>query len=503
MTLVCAGAGSGKTLAVASWLAGDLSRDAVAWLTVDSTDNDVPTFWSDVLGALALSAVLPADSNLRELVPAAAFGASEALRVRAGLAELPVPVVLVLDDVQELTNAAVLDSLSYLIAHQPPNVRLVLVSRSDPPLRLHRARLSGGVVDIRSQELAFTETEAGELFERSQLSLTGDQVQVLLARTQGWAAGLRLATLSLGSADLVEGIARFDGAQGSVAEYLLDEVLDRVPAENRDFLLRTSVAERLSASLATALSGRSDSQLILERLVRANAFVTALGGHERLVPLPPPAARPAASPVVRGTAGCCRRSASAGRAVVHRPGRADPGAAARDAGPGLGRGRAAADQHRAAVDRQLCRAGTGRRRGTCGPAGRAGTQPEHAPGVSCPALPPAGLRRYASRWERSRGVLGRRRRGAARSSRDSDRHDGDGVRPRQRSGDPCRVVDPSALAARPGSAAAGSRRSALPGDRVGPTWASDTCGRARWSKPAVTSPQGRSRAGNWAWTCPS
>ena len=285
VTLLSAGPGSGKTLTVASWLGGDGFGGAAAWLTVDGTDNDLATFWADVLGALTVGAALPVDSALRELVPAAAFGPVQALQVRAGLAELPVPVVLVLDDFQEITGAAVLESLNNLIDHQPPNLRLVLVTRSDPALRLHRVRVSGGLAEIRAQDLAFTQTEAAELFDRSDLDLTTEQVRVLLDRTQGWPAGLRLAAMSLtsadhGSSDAADGIARFTGTQRSVAEYLIGEVLDRLPPPDRDFLLKTSIADRLSGALAVALTDRNDSQLILESLVAANAFVVSVGGPD-------------------------------------------------------------------------------------------------------------------------------------------------------------------------------------------------------------------------------
>jgi len=277
VTMVCAGPGSGKTLSVAAWLGGAGDR-AAAWLTIDDTDNDLATFWADVLGALTVAAVLPADSALRDLAPAVGFGPAQALQVRAGLAELPGPVILVLDDFQEITGTAVLDSVNQLIDRQPPHLRLVLITRSDPALRLHRVRVSGGLAEIRAHHLAFDEAEATELFDRSDLDLTGDQVRVLYGRTQGWPAGLRLAALSLTSTGTNDEIARFSGTQRSVAEYLIGEVLDRLPPPDRDFLLKTSITERLSSALATALTGRVDSQLVLESLVAANAFVVSVGG---------------------------------------------------------------------------------------------------------------------------------------------------------------------------------------------------------------------------------
>ncbi len=280
VTLVSAGPGSGKTLTVASWLTHTGVRGSAAWLTVDDTDNDMSRFWADVLGALALGGVLPVGSPLRELVPAAAFGPPQALQVRAGLAELPVPTVLVLDDLHEVADSAVLESLNHLMDHQPPNLRLVLVARSDPALRLHRVRVNGALTEIRSQHLAFNEAEAADLFCRSDLELTGEQVRVLLDRTQGWPAGLRLAAMSLAGSDPTDGIARFTGTQNTVAEYLVGEVLDRLPVQERDFLVMTSIADRLSPSLATALTGRADSHQVLQALVSGHAFVVRVSERE-------------------------------------------------------------------------------------------------------------------------------------------------------------------------------------------------------------------------------
>jgi LuxR family maltose regulon positive regulatory protein len=249
-------------------------------LTVDESDNDLRTLWSDVLGALSLGGVLPADSALRQMVPGTTFGPPEVLRVRAGLAELPSPVVLILDDIHYLRTGAVLNSISELIEQQPPSLRLVLMTRTDPALRLHRLRVNGGLTEIRSEDLAFTPDEAAELFTRDGIELTVDQLQSLLSRTQGWSAGLRLAALTLADTDVTEGIARFGGTQRSVSEYLIGEVLDRRSVPDRDFLLRTSIAERINESLAASLTGRADSQLVLENLVAANALVVSLTGTD-------------------------------------------------------------------------------------------------------------------------------------------------------------------------------------------------------------------------------
>ena len=276
LTLVCAGPGSGKTLALAAWLAdGDLPGP-VAWLTLDVTDNDLPTFWSDLLGALTSAGALALDTPLGNFVPATNFGAAEALQVCLGLAELPAPVVLVLDDFHLITDHAVLASFERLLELGPTPLRLIVTARRDPVLRLHRLRLHGHLVEIRSEDLAFTEAEAAELFGGDGLQLSQAQLQTLQRHTQGWPAGVRLAAMYLDPDDIDAGIARFSGNERSVAEYLVGEVLDGLSPEQRDFLLQTSVAERICAPLAEALTGRVDSHRTLRQLAAANALVVAL-----------------------------------------------------------------------------------------------------------------------------------------------------------------------------------------------------------------------------------
>ena len=275
VTLVCAGPGFGKTLLVASWLAH--YAGPAAWLTLDESDNDLRTLWSDLLGALGLADAVPSANPLTGLVPAAAFGAVEMRQVRAGLEQLPAPTVLVLDDLDLVHDPVALDSLSSVLEQRIANLRLVLVARSDPPLRLHRVRIRGDFAELRARDLAFRHDEAAELLKVNHLGVDDGQVQVLLERTQGWPAGLRLAALSLAGSEIDAAIARFTGTDRLVAAYLIGEVLDRRPAHIRDFLLRTSVVERVSGPLANALTGRTDGTAVLESLVEANALVFELG----------------------------------------------------------------------------------------------------------------------------------------------------------------------------------------------------------------------------------
>ena len=279
VTLVSAGPGYGKTLTLASWTSLGSVPGAVAWLTLDDTDNDLQAFWSDVLGALAISGALPLGSALLDVVPAAGFGARQAVVVCAGLADLRAVVTLVLDDFHHIHDREVLESFGYLLDHQPPQIRVVLATRADPALRLNRLRVNDALTDIRADDLAFTEAEAAELLELSHLRLTGPPLGLLLNRTQGWAAGLRLAVMCLDPADLNAGLSRVTGTQRFVGEYLLEEVVDRLPSAERQFLLTTSVADRLCAGLVNALTGRSDGQLILEGLVAQNALIVGLAGR--------------------------------------------------------------------------------------------------------------------------------------------------------------------------------------------------------------------------------
>ena len=279
MTLVSAGPGMGKTLTVASWNAAEMARSRVAWLSLDESDNDIRAFWSELIVALIASGGVPLESPLRDIAPAAEFGAAEVVEVRSRLAGLPMPIVLILDDFHEITDDAVLASFSALVDHLPPTLRVVLLTRTDPPIRLHRLRLDGELTEIRAADLAFSHDEAAQLFEGAGMALRPDQISILVQRTEGWAAGLRLAAMSLRSADIDREVLRFSGVEHPVAEYLAGEVMAGLPAEDRDFLMRTSVVERISGPLALRLADRSDAQHVLERLVRANAFVVELGGR--------------------------------------------------------------------------------------------------------------------------------------------------------------------------------------------------------------------------------
>ncbi|HEY8493135.1 MAG TPA: LuxR family transcriptional regulator, partial [Myxococcota bacterium] len=237
--------------------------------------------WGTVLAALQASGAVPAGSALAALAPPvrASRDAFIPLLVNA-LAELPEPLVLVLDDAHVLHARACLAQLSFLLLHTPDSVRLVLTSRTDPALPLHILRVRGRLTELRAADLAFTEPEAGELLGAHGLRLPERLVHALQARTEGWGAGLRLAALSLQGHDDPEAfVARFAGDDRVVGDYLLAEVLNRQPESLRTFLLRTSIVERVCGDLADALTGERRGAETLATLERTNGFVLGIDAH--------------------------------------------------------------------------------------------------------------------------------------------------------------------------------------------------------------------------------
>jgi LuxR family maltose regulon positive regulatory protein len=282
VTLVAAPAGSGKTMLLTSWMSAVSPPGPVAWLSLDYGDNEPVRFWTYVLAALCRSGALPADSSLQTLMPSPQGDDALLPMLLHGLEELASPVVLVLDDVHEITEPRVLHGIEFLVRHAPPQLRLVLSTRADPPLPLHRLLVSGRLTQLRAADLAFTVAEVAELLAEYDYGskLSDDDLAVLQARTEGWAAGLRLAAVSMQhQPDLHRFVIELAGDERSLAGYLVSEVLERQPAEMRSFLVRTCVVDQLSGELADALTGRDDGERTLARLERANAFVVALGSR--------------------------------------------------------------------------------------------------------------------------------------------------------------------------------------------------------------------------------
>lgn len=276
VTSVCAGPGYGKTLAVSAWSRGGKLPGPVAWLTADDS-YDVQGMWTDVLDALRLSDV-SLSGPLREITPGTQFGTPELNRIVEALSQLPTPVVLVIDDFHNITDTAALASLSRVVERRIPQLRLVLVSRTEPALRLGRLRITDEVTDIDARDLAFTAAEARDVCALGGFAVPDDEMDRLQSRTQGWAAGLRLVLLSAGDiGSEVPGLDHFWGGNNRrLAQYLLEEILERLSPRDRLFLLATSVVDQMTAELARALSGRTDSSRVLESLVARNALTMRL-----------------------------------------------------------------------------------------------------------------------------------------------------------------------------------------------------------------------------------
>ena len=279
LILVCAPAGFGKTSELAHW-AGS-RPDVLAWLSLDTADNDPVRFWRHVLAAVDRVRPGIAD-HAGPLLDASAASSSEAL-VTALINELAAEpgdreVVLVLDDYHLIAAAPVNASLIFLLEHMPPGLRLALATRSDPPLPLPRLRARGQLAELRGGDLRFTAGESASLLrEATGADLPAETVAALTARTEGWAAGLQLAALSLrGQADPAGFVTAFSGSHRYVLDYLASEVLEQQSEQVRAFLLETSVLDRMSGELCDAVTGRADGAVMLDATERAGLFVIPL-----------------------------------------------------------------------------------------------------------------------------------------------------------------------------------------------------------------------------------
>ena len=267
LTLVSAHAGTGKTALLASWASG---RSDVGWLTLDRDDNWSPHFWQGI--ELALDGVLGAADVALDV------GDDPVQRV---IARLPPRrrVVLVLDDLHEIENPVVLKELGSLISHSPRQLRLVVATRADPPLRIQRLRVAGQLAEVRASDLAFTAAECRDMLGPLAELLEEEDIQTLCKRTEGWAAGVRLAALSLeGEEDKRGFVQRFAGDDRAVSDYLLNEILARLPEARRRFVLRTAIPKRITVDLAVELSGDPHAARVLGELEAANFLVSSQDG---------------------------------------------------------------------------------------------------------------------------------------------------------------------------------------------------------------------------------
>ncbi|MBN1657264.1 MAG: AAA family ATPase [Anaerolineae bacterium] len=309
LTLISAPAGFGKTTLLSECAAQWKSH--ISWLSLDEHDNNAPQFWAYVIAAL---------QTLDESIGSGALEAIEVPHIDPDakllgeltndLAAHSGPIVLVLDDLHVITNPQIHEQLTFFVERLPPQTHLVVCSRADPPWPLARWRARGQIVELRTHDLRFTPAEAFTfLNETMALGLPAEDAAALGARTEGWIAGLQLAALALQAGAPLHGqeassfVSAFSGSHRFVLDYLVEEVLDRQPADIHEFLLHTSILERLTAPLCDAVrfgasqlpqssmeTGRGsgdtvqasgDSQAILERLEHANLFLVPLDGERR------------------------------------------------------------------------------------------------------------------------------------------------------------------------------------------------------------------------------
>ena len=274
LILASAPAGYGKTVLLADW--ARRGEHPVAWLSLDAGDNDPARFWRHAVASLDRARPGTGERVAPLLGPSAP--ASFQGLVTALINDLAgEEALLVLDDYHVIRAPQVHESLAFLVEHRPAGTGVVLASRSDPPLPLARLRARGQLTEIRVAELRFTPAETGELLQHMASGLPDASVAALAARTEGWAAGLQLAALSLrGQDDATAFVAAFTGSHRYVLDYLAEEVLERQDEQLRTFLLETSVLDRLSGPLCDAVTGREGSQALLEEAERAGLFLIPL-----------------------------------------------------------------------------------------------------------------------------------------------------------------------------------------------------------------------------------
>ena len=274
MTVISAPVGSGKTSLLRAWAGRQGHRRRLAILQVKRDQQDAQQFWLALLDAVRHASPGPAEPQ--SATPD--FNAPAMVdRVLSELGDAGADTTLVIDDLHELKSPEALAALTRLLLNLPPHVHAMLTTRHDLQLRLHQLRLAGELGEIRAEDLRFTERETRELLDASGIALPESGVALLHQRTEGWAAGLRLAALSLaGHPEPERFVAEFSGSDRMVAEYLIAEMLERQPAEVQDLLLRTSLLDRVNGELADVLTGRPGSERILLELADANAFVESL-----------------------------------------------------------------------------------------------------------------------------------------------------------------------------------------------------------------------------------
>ena len=275
LTLLDATVGYGKTTLLRSWCAE--RPEPVIWMTLDARDDDPARLWTHLATGVERLGNGLAQRALTSLGVRGAPVETAVDELMNGLVAYGRPVAIVLDDLHAVGSERSLRSIAHAIKRLPANARLLAATRSDPAISVARLRVRGALTEIRARELAFTVDETRELMVREGIALSGESVELLVERTEGWPAGLYLAALWLHDLDDPDkGLRAFAGSARQVAEYLTDEVLTVLDPETRDFLVRTSVLDRLTPELCDAVLGREDSAAVLAELARSNMFLVAL-----------------------------------------------------------------------------------------------------------------------------------------------------------------------------------------------------------------------------------
>jgi LuxR family maltose regulon positive regulatory protein len=277
LILVSASAGYGKTTLVTEWVRGLNTKSA--WISLDEADNDPVRFQTYLLAALQLIDKSIGEKTRPMLQSPQPLPPEVLLTVLLNeITNIPTPFILVLDDYHLIQTLQIHSQLDFLLEHQPPQMHLVIITREDPPLPLARLRARGQMVEIRQNDLRFLPEECTDFLQRVMgLNLTGDDITALERRTEGWIVGLQLAAVSMqGRDDLSNFVEAFTGSSHYVLDYLIDEVFKQQPADVQDFLLKTSILDRLSGSLCDAVANRTDSRILLDHLEHANLFVFPL-----------------------------------------------------------------------------------------------------------------------------------------------------------------------------------------------------------------------------------
>lgn len=280
LTLISASTGFGKTTIACAWL--QQCGRPVAWLALDELDNDPLRFLTYLIRSIqevkkGFGAALLENLKASRI---SSPGILEALT--SEIAEIQTLFLLALDDYHVITNPTIQELLQFVLNNQPGSLHMVIISRANPPWPLGRLRAHREINEIRAADLRFTPEETSEfLNELMRLSLPPEQVSTLECRTEGWIAGLQLAALSLqGQANPQEIITSLAGSQRFIADYLIEEVLEKQPLDVQEFLLKTSILSQMNAALCDHLTDRSNSQVILLQIEQANLFLQALD-HER------------------------------------------------------------------------------------------------------------------------------------------------------------------------------------------------------------------------------